>query len=219
MRARGSATLLILAVVAVALRGEAQQAGVHRVGIVHQGGAYSQAVDGLRVGLRELGLEEGKQYVLHLSDTKGDLTSVEAAARSLEAEKVDVIVALATSVTLAVKRATKGVPIVFYAGSDPVAVGLVESFRKPGGRLTGIHGWGTDITAKRLELLTELVPRLRRVVTFYNPGNPAAQQVVESARDAARQLKVELVERRVASVEELRMGLRALRPGESDAYL
>ena len=105
----------------------------------------------------------------------------------------------------------------FYAGTDPVAVGLVESFRKPGGRLTGIHGQFTDLTAKRLQLLKEMVPRLRRVVTFYSPDNPAAQQSVKIARDAARQLKVELVERPVASVEELRAGLRALRPGEADA--
>ena len=68
-----------------------------------------------------------------MRDTKGDLTAVEAAARSLEAEKVDVIDALATSVTLAVKRATKSAPIVFYGGTDPVVVGLVESFRKPEG--------------------------------------------------------------------------------------
>jgi putative ABC transport system substrate-binding protein len=222
MRARGSvfSTLLILAAVfAVPLRGEAQQTQVHRVGVVHQGGAYTEAVDGLRDGLRELGFEEGKQYVLHVRDTKGDLTSVEAAARSLEAEKVAVIYSLATSVTLAVKRGTKSTPIVFYAGTDPVAVGLVESFRKPGGRLTGIHSHGAGLTAKRLELLKEMVPTLRRVVTFYSPDNPSAQRSVKLARDAARQLKVELVERPVTSVEELREGMRALRPGEADAFL
>jgi putative tryptophan/tyrosine transport system substrate-binding protein len=106
---------------------------------------------------------------------------------------------------------------VFYAGSDPVAVGLVESFRKPGGRLTGIHSQFTELTAKRLELLKEMIPRLRRVVTFYRPDNPAAQQSVKIARDAAHHLKVELVERPVASVEALRAGLRALRPGDADA--
>ena len=106
----------------------------------------------------------------------------------------------------------------FYAGADPVAVGLVESFRKPGGRLTGIHGQFSDLTAKRLELLKEMIPRLRRVVTFYSPDNAAARQSVTMARAAARQLKVELIERPVASVEELRAGLRALRPGEADAF-
>jgi putative ABC transport system substrate-binding protein len=211
--------ILILALFALPPAVEAQQARVYRVGVVLHGGPYFSSIDGLRDGLRELGFEEGRNFVLHVRDSKGDLKSVETAARSLEGEKVDLIFAMTTSVTLAAKRATKSVPIVFYAGTDPVSVGLVESFRKPGGRLTGIHGHFTRLTAKRLELLKEMVPRLRRVVTFYSPDNPAAQQSVKIARDAARQLKVELVERPVASVEELRAGLRALRPGEADAFL
>jgi putative ABC transport system substrate-binding protein len=210
--------LLILALFALPLAVEAQQARVYRVGVVLQGGLYFSAVDGLRDGLRELGLEEGKQFLLHVRDAKGDLKSVEAAARSLEGEKVDLIYAVTTSVTRGAKRATKSVPIVFYSGTDPVSVGLVESFRKPGGRLTGIASQFTGATGKRLELLKEMVPRLRRVVTFYSPDNPAAQQSVKIARDAARRLKLELIERPVASVEELRAGLRVLRPGEADAF-
>ncbi len=211
--------VLIIALFAMPLAVEAQQARVFHVGVVLLGGPHSSAIDGLRDGLRELGLEEGKQLVLHVRDGKGDLKSVESAARSLEGEKVDLIVAMTTSVTLAAKRATKRVPIVFYAGTDPVSTGVVESFRKPGGRLTGIHGQSTALVAKRLELLKELVPRLRRVVAFYRPDSPAAQQSVKAARDAARQLMLELVERPVASVGELRAGLRALRPGEVDALL
>ncbi|HYN21938.1 MAG TPA: ABC transporter substrate-binding protein [Thermoanaerobaculia bacterium] len=220
MTARRSALtgLLILGLFAAPLAVEAQQARVYRVGVVLQGGAYSQAVDGLRDGLRELGFAEGKQFVLQVHDAKGNLKSVEPAARSFEGEKVDLIYAVATSVTLAAKRATQSTPIVFYAGTDPVAFGLVESLRKPGGRLTGIHGRFTDLTAKRLQLLKEMLPRLRRVVTFYSPDNPAARESIKIGRDAARQLNVELVERPVTSVEELRVGLRALRPGEADAF-
>jgi putative tryptophan/tyrosine transport system substrate-binding protein len=206
-----------VSVLAAPLTAEAQQARVYRIGVILQGGPYYAAIDGLRDGLRELGLEEGKQFLLHVRDTKGDLTSVEAAARSLEEQKVDLIYTLATSVTLAAKRATKSVSIVFYAGTDPVTVGLVESFRKPGGRLTGIHGQFTDLTAKRLELLKEMMPGLHRVLTFYSPDNPATRQSLKIARDAARHLKLELVERPVASVEALRAGLRALRPGEAEA--
>jgi putative ABC transport system substrate-binding protein len=207
-----------LALLAAPLVGEAQQARVYRIGVVLQGGSYSAAIDGLRDGLRELGFEEGKQFILDVRDARGNLKSVEASARSLEAEKVDLIYAVATSVTLAAKRATKSAPIVFYAGTDPVATGLVESFRKPGGRLTGIHGQLTDLTAKRLELLKDMLPRLRRVVTFYSPDNPGAQRSVKIARAAARQLKIEVIERPVTSVEELRAGLRALRPGEAEAF-
>ena len=213
------AGILILALLAAPLGAEAQQGRLYRVGVVFQGGGYSAGVDGLRDGLRELGFEEGKQLVLHVRDAKGDLKSVEAAARGLEDEKVDLIYSLATSVTLAAKRVTRSVPIVFYAGTDPVTVGLVESFRKPGGRLTGIFGRFTDMTGKRLELLKEMVPRVRRPAVFYNPDNRAAQESLKLARDAARQLQLELVERPVASVEELRVSLRTLKPGEADAII
>ena len=200
------------------LAGGAQPGRVYRVGVVFQGGSYSDVIGGLRDGLKERGLEDGKQVVFLVRDARGDLRAVEAAARTLEAEKVDVIYAIATSVAVAAKRATKRVPIVFYAGTDPIAVGLVQSFRKPGGRLTGVHGQITDLTPKRLQLLKEMIPSVRRVVTFYNPENPAAQEGAKLARAAAQQLKVEVVARPVASVEELRVALGGLRPGEVDAY-
>ena len=210
-------SLLTLALLAAPLAVEAQQVRVYRVGVVHQGGAYLRAVDGLRDGLKELGFEEGKQVAFDVRDAKGDLKAVEAAAKSLEAAKVDLIVSVASSTTLAVKRATQSVRIVFYAGTDPVKLGLVESFGQPGGRLTGVHGQYTDLTAKRLELLKEMAPGIRRALVFYNPANAAALLSLKNAQDAARQLKLTLVERPVASVEELRAALRALRPGEVDA--
>jgi ABC-type uncharacterized transport system substrate-binding protein len=111
----------------------AQQARVFRVGVIHEGGVFNATVAGLRSGLRELGLEEGKHLVLEIRDVKGDLKMVEGAARDLVRERVDLIYSIATSPTIAVKRATADVPIVFAIGSDPVVAGLVESFAKPGG--------------------------------------------------------------------------------------
>jgi putative ABC transport system substrate-binding protein len=191
---------------------------VHRVGIIHQGGLNAVVVHGLRQGLRELGLEEGKHIVLDIRDTKGDLKAVGEAARDLERGNVDVIYTAATSVTIAAKRATVHTPIVFYAGGDPIAAGLVESFAKPGGRLTGVCGLSAELTAKRLEVLKEIIPRLGRVVTFYDPGNTVAREAARLGREAARQLGVQLVERHVRSAEELRLGLQALKPREVDAY-
>ena len=196
----------------------AQQAGKrYRIGIVLQGGPYYTMIDGLRNGLKELGFEEGSQYILHIRDVKGDTKALEPAARTLEQEKVDLIYSLATSVTLAVKRATTSVPIVFYVGTDPVVVGLVKSYARPGGRLTGVHSLTTELTGKRLEILKEISPKLRRVAAFYDPDNMAARESAKSIREAARQLHIELVERHVRSVEELRAGLQALKPGEVDA--
>ena len=196
----------------------AEEAKLHRVGIILPGRPYYAAVDGLREGLKELGLEDGKQYVLEIQDVQGDLSMVGQAARNLEQGKVRLLYTITTSVTTAAKRATTTVPIVFSVGGDPVARGLVESFPQPGGRLTGIYFWTSDITPKRLEVLKDLLPKLRRVVTFYDPKNPIAQQSAKAAREAGRRLRVEVIERQVASVEELQAGLRALRSGEADAY-
>jgi putative ABC transport system substrate-binding protein len=197
---------------------EAQQPKVYRVGVITAGGAWYATIDGLRVGLRELGLEEGKQFILAIRDTKGDVKVAEQAARNLEQEKVNLIYTTQTSVTIATRRATADIPIVFCAGADPVVLGLVESFAKPGGRLTGVYEPGTDLTAKRLETLKEIVPKLRRVVTFYNPRNPVPIESSKLARETARLLGVEFVERHFASVEELQAGVRALSAGEVDAF-
>jgi putative ABC transport system substrate-binding protein len=202
------------------LAGEAQQVvKVYRVGVIHQGGPYGAVIKGLRDGLGELGFEERKHFVLDIRDMRGDLRAVGEAARELVRARVDLLYTVGTSVSLAAKRATVDIPIVFCAGTDPVGLGLVESLAKPGGRLTGIHFLSTDLTAKRLEVLKELLPKARRIVTFYDPNNPSARESSALARDAARHLGIELLERRVSSVEELLVGLRALRPGEADAFL
>ncbi len=212
---------LITIAVAFALCGaavEAQQPKVYRVGVITAGGAWYETIDGLRVGLRKLGLEEGKQFTLTIRDTKGDVKAAEEAARNFEQEKVDLIYTTQTSVTIAARRATADIPIVFCAGADPVVLGLVESFAKPGGRLVGVYEQSTDLTAKRLEILKEILPKLRRVVTFYNPRNPVPIESAKFARDEARRLRIEFVERHVASVEEIQTSVRALRAGEVDAF-
>jgi putative ABC transport system substrate-binding protein len=112
---------------------------------------------------------------------------------------------------------TERTPIVFFAGTDPIAAGLVNSFAKPGGRLTGVYGQTTEATAKRLEILKQMVPKLGRVVTFYNPGNPVAAEGSRLGREAARQLNVRFVERHVRSIDELRRALQELKPREADA--
>jgi putative ABC transport system substrate-binding protein len=211
--------LLLGAMLLVSFPAEAQQSKVYRVGVIFPGGAWYETIDGLRGGLRELGLEEGKQFVLEIRDTKGDLKAAEEGARNLEQEKVNLIYAPATTVTIAARRATTDIPIVFCVGADPVALGLVDSFAKPGGRLTGVHYLVTDLTAKRLQILKEIVPKLRRVVTFYDPRNPVANESAKSARgEATRLLGIEFIERHVASVEELQAAVRALRVGEVDAF-
>ena len=203
---------------AICFSAGAQQPKVYRVGVIYQGGPYKAVVDGLRDGLRQLGYEDGKQITLEIRDTQSDLTLVEEAARTFEREKINLIYAVTTLVATAVKSVTSQVPIVFSVGSDPVVSGLVQSFGKPEGRLTGVQYSTTDLTGKRLEILKEILPKLTRVVTFYNPSNPMAMEAATLAREAARHFRVQLVERHVTSVEELRQALQALKAKEVDAY-
>lgn len=198
---------------------QAQQSRVYRIGVLLPGETWREVVDGLRVGLRELGLDEGKQFVLSIRDWKGDARMAEEAAKKFEQEKVNLIYTTSTNSTIAARRATTDIPIVFCAGTDPVVLGLVDSFANPGGRLTGVYTPVTDLTAKRLEILKEIVPKLRRVVTFYDPRRPTAIESSKLAREAARQMGIQFVERHVTSVEEIQASVRGLKAGDVDAYL
>jgi putative ABC transport system substrate-binding protein len=166
-----------------------------------------------------LGLAEGKQFTLTIEDTKGDTKAAEAAAKNFEREKVDLIFATTGTVIAAAKQATTSVPIVFCIGNDPVAAKLVDDFARPGGRLTGVHYLARDLTAKRLEILKEILPKLSRVVAFYNPATRVAAQAAAMAREEAKRLGVKLLERHVKSIDELRKGLQALKAGEADALI
>jgi putative ABC transport system substrate-binding protein len=196
---------------------QGQQQKTYRIGVIYPGGPLVDTIGGLREGLRELGLVEGKQFTLAIEDIKGDMKAAETAARNFEREKVALIFAMTSTVIAAVKQATTGVPIVFTIGSDPVALGLVSDFARPGGRLTGVHYLARDLTAKRLEILKELFPKLSRVVTFHNPSSRVAAEGAALARKEAKRLGIKMLERHVKSPDELRSALQALKAGEADA--
>ena len=210
--------LLVIALLITARPAQAQQQKVHRIGVIMPGGPIAATIDGLRQGLADLGLQEGKQYTLTIKDTQGDAKVAEEAAKIFEREKVNLIYAIASSVIKAAKDATQSVPIVFTIGIDPVAMGLVDEFAKPGGRLTGVHYLARDLTAKRLEILKEILPKLGRVVTIYDPNTRVAAEAAALAREEAKRLGLKFIERHVNSVEELRKSLQALKPGEFDAF-
>ena len=197
----------------------AAQAKVERIGVLHLGGVLATVVDGLRAGLMELGLQEGKQFELDIQDLKGDASGAKAAAQKFERDKVKMIFSINATVTTGAMEATKTVPIVFTVGTDPVSLGYIKSFAQPGGRLTGIHFLARDLTAKRLEILKEFLPKLRQVVTFYDPTNPSSIESAKLGREEARRINIKLIERHVKSIDELNAALDALKAGEFGAYL
>ena len=144
-----------------------------------------------RQGLRELGYVEGQNVFLEARWAEGKYDRLPALVAELEL-KVDVLIAAATPTNIAAKAGTGTMPVVFVAVADPVRAGLIASLARPGGRFTGLSLLTPETTGKRLQLLTEAVPNVRRVTVLLNPGNPSNFVFVEETQAAARPLDIEL---------------------------
>ena len=141
--------------------------------------------------LRELGWIEGRTIAIEYRWAEGrDERFAEIAAEFVRL-KVDVIVTSGTPQVVAAKQATSVIPIVFAAAGDPVGTGLVASLARPGGNVTGLSILATDLAGKRLELLREVVPGLRRLAIMGNAGNPVAVLEMGEVQAAARTLGLE----------------------------
>ena len=174
------------AAVAWPLGAGAQQAALPRVGYVWVGGRGTDlAGAGLRKGLAELGYETGRNIILEERYAQDDSARLPALISELLAQRVDVLVTVGTFTTLAARRATTVVPIVFASG-DPVKAGIVASLNRPGGNATGVSILSSDYSAKWLELMKDALPKLNRVAVLWNPENPAISAEVEQMKIAAR---------------------------------
>ena len=148
--------------------------------------------DALRQGLRDLGWVEGRNIAIEIRYGQGNLSLLPALAGELLGLNVDVIVTGSTPGALAVKNATRTVPIVMVTTGDPVAAGIVASLARPGGNVTGMTALGRELGGKRLALLKEAFPRITRVAVITNPLDPEHAPVVKELETAARSLGVQL---------------------------
>jgi putative ABC transport system substrate-binding protein len=200
MMIRGVAVIAVLALslLAAPLAAEAQQAAkVARIGYLSTNLAANPHIqEAFRQGLRDLGYVEGRNVVIEYRDAEGKPERLPALAAELVALKVDVIVAAAGNhLALAAKQATRTLPIVFAAVTDPVAIGLVTSLARPGGNVTGTSVLSPELVGKRLELLTQAVPGVSRVAVLWLPGalgERTEKDMLKEADVAARALGVRL---------------------------
>jgi putative tryptophan/tyrosine transport system substrate-binding protein len=172
----------------------AQQKAMQVIGILGGGspGAFAAFVAAFHEGLREIGYVEGRNVAIEYRWAEGSYERLPAMAVDLAGRKVDVIVAMGgTPSALAAKGATSTIPIVFLV-ADPVASGLVTNLARPGGNLTGVDMFTAELMAKRLELLSELVPEARVITLLVNPNNPIAENFIRNAQDAADAKGVQL---------------------------
>ena len=147
-----------------------------------------------REGLKQLGFVEGQNVAIEYRWAEGQNDRLPALAADLVRRRVAVIVAIgSTGATLAAKAATTTIPIVFNVAADPVQFGLVASFNRPGGNVTGISSMNIELTGKLLQLLHELVPGATRFATLRNPAGSVIQSAIAEAQAAARSLGLQLL--------------------------
>jgi putative ABC transport system substrate-binding protein len=174
-------------------------------------GAFPQTLGAFREGLAETGYTEGQNVAIEYRWAEGHYDRLPALAADLVGRKVDVIAATGGDLAaFAAKNATSKIPILFTSGDDPVVTGLISSLARPGGNLTGVSLFVVELHAKRLELMTEVLPQMRAVALLVNPNSPQSERVVRAVQEAARVKGLQLHVLKAADENEIATAFASL---------
>jgi putative tryptophan/tyrosine transport system substrate-binding protein len=184
----------------------AQKAKIVRIGFLGPNSAASTSsrMESLRAGLRELGYVEGKNLVIESRWADGNYDRLPALAIELVGLKVDLILTSGTPGTRAARSATATIPIIMVTSGDPVALGLVASLARPGGNITGASNFAPELSAKRVELIKEAFPSIRRVGVLFNPDNSINERNVPAMEETSKALKLMLQKIAVRSADDIK---------------
>jgi len=206
VRRIGLAVVLALSLLIAPLAVVAQQKAMPVIGVLSTGSPSAPSnpfMGAFRQGLSEAGYVEGQNLAIEYRWAEGHYDRLPALAADLVGRKVDLIMASSPPSALAAKSATSTIPIVFRSGADPVGDGLIASLAHPGGNLTGVSFIADELTAKRLALLSELVPRAGVIALLMNPNNATAERVIRDVQEAARTNGLQLHVLKASSEREI----------------
>jgi putative ABC transport system substrate-binding protein len=194
--------------------GAAERSKPIRIGALTDAWGPTVGIVGLRDGLRELGYQENKDFVIGVRFTQGDISALPRAARDLVQQGADLLFTDNPVPTRAAQMATNRLPIVFYGAGDPVGLGLIQSFARPGGNITGVTDLDLELDTKRLEILKEMIPGLKRVLYSYDPSEAFSVAQAKAYRDTARLLNIVLIEKPVRTQEEAQATFASIRKSD-----
>jgi putative ABC transport system substrate-binding protein len=212
--ARVAGGLLAARLVTAAQRTSAQPNPIPVIGYLTYSG-ISPLDEAFRQGLRELGYVEGQNIRVEYRQADGNVERLRGLADELVSLKVSVIVAASTQAVIAAKRATSTIPIVFPVTFDPVESAFVASLARPGGNLTGLSPINPTITAKRVELLRELLPHISRVAVLRDPTNPGSLFVARETEASAKLLGILAQVFEVRTLDEMEPAFRAAKGADA----
>ena len=198
---------------------QAQPTAIRRIGVLTPGGDFGSVVEGLRQGLAEAGYEEGKQITLIVEDTKMETLDPVKAALRLVAANPDLLVTVATSHAAAAKQVAGNIPVVFTLLTDPVQSGFVASYASSKNNFTGVANSVAQLSAKRLEMLKEMVPTIKRGLAVVAVKESIAQKSFQFLAESAGKFGTQLVRREVTTKEEIEKSLLDTPKGSVDAII
>jgi putative tryptophan/tyrosine transport system substrate-binding protein len=213
MKRREFITLLGGAAAAWPLAARAEQAAMPVIGFLHSVSAdlYVQQLAAFRRGLKEGGFVEGQNLTIEYRWAEGRADRLPALAADLVRRRMAVIVAVGgTHSTMAAKNATTIIPIVFATGGDPIKLGMVPSLAHPGGNITGVSFFSSELTPKALGLLSQIAPKARTVGMLFNPMSPENAHQPADVRAAAGALGLELLVLNASTDEDIDRAFRTL---------
>jgi putative ABC transport system substrate-binding protein len=202
------------------LEARAQQPAMPVIGFLNNQSPDTNAdrLRAFRQGLKDAGYVEGENVAIEYRWADNQANRMPALAIELARRQVAMIVTtVGTAPALAAKAATTTIPIVFAVGEDPVKLGLVANLARPGGNLTGINYFNSELVAKRLELLREMVPAATRVAVLVNPTGPTAETTLRDVAPAARDLGIEVQIFRAGTSREIDTAFAAMMHERPDA--
>jgi putative tryptophan/tyrosine transport system substrate-binding protein len=198
----------------------AQQPGrVYRIGWLQPAPSPDTWLKAFKQGLQEFNYVEGKNLIIEYRWGNGNFDLLPQMAAELVQLNVDVLVSANTPALLALQKATRTIPIVMLTSSDPLSVGLVASLARPGGNITGLSVMLREASAKRLELLRKVTPKLSRVIVLSNPKNPAVVKSLQETRAAAQTLDLKLDNVDMSEPSELDRALSVIVGTRPDALI
>lgn len=212
-------TTMFLAVAAMLASGSpilAQSSG-YRVAVLTPGLTFTPVLAGLRGGLARLGYEEGKEITFIVEDTKGTVPDIVNRAAKLVQAKPDILFTVGTNHTEAAKQATTTVPIVFSWVADPLRSGLIASYASSKNNLTGVSNYAGPLSGKRLEILREIAPGIKPVLTVVATKEIIANVSFQFVDETAKKIGVQLLRRDVTSKEEIEKVILTTPKGSVDA--
>lgn len=212
MRLATAMLFVLTFAIVLAPRTVGSQSPVTRIGLLGpaEEPRFSEIALGLKQGLREQGYRENTIQVLEGRTRRGDEAGARATVQALSGQDITVLFVVGSALVRPARETVPQLPIVFITPGDPVAAGLVASFARPGGNMTAMTFEYPELSGKRLEILRELAPRVRRVLTLFDPRDASPRQGVAAARTAATALGLTLVEREVRNAEEINRALKEL---------